>query len=172
MRAPGLQPLGLGVIVSLCQLLPMPAHTATPLGAQARAGGQAAVVDTVSSAWERHKFEQTMLLEQERLSVERTRTLVMSISTVFPLVLGLLTIALGVWSLRRQIKEQATARDREAGVQFELKAAELVLSSSSPGQAKTRARALKALLGDRLPAAFVESFRLEDFAEAEPLEIK
>jgi hypothetical protein len=96
-------------------------------------------------------------LEKEKLKVERMKAIWSAISIVVPLIAATATIFYGIWSQRQQ-----------ASSQFEIKAAELVMSTESPLQAKDKAKALRALFPDRISQEFCDSFNPGNFPNYSP----
>lgn len=86
-----------------------------------------------------------LMLDYERLIVERHKTWATAISIVIPLILGAMTIFYGIWS-----------ENQRAVSSFEIKAVEIVMNASSPKAATNKAIVLSELFPDRLPKAFKE----------------
>jgi hypothetical protein len=86
-----------------------------------------------------HQREQ-LAQQQAQLSIEKTKAYLTAGAVFIPLLIGLVTILL------------------QARAQFELKAAELVLSSYSPAAASRRAELLQEMFQHRLPRDFARSF--------------
>jgi len=107
-------------------------------------------------ALERLKFEFQKVLEREKLEVERMKGWLTALSIFVPVCLGLITLAIQLSSARK-------LREREAKDDFDLKAAEIVLTSETPRAAENKARALALLFPGKLPPNFAEGFRPENF---------
>lgn len=86
-----------------------------------------------------------LILDHERLIVERQKTWATTISIVIPLILGAMTIIYGIWS-----------ENQRAVSSFEIKAVEIVMNASSPKAATNKAIVLSELFPDRLPKSFKE----------------
>jgi hypothetical protein len=99
---------------------------------------------------EREKMEierEKIRLENEKLAIERSKTKWTVASIFIPLLIGALSIAYSAYSQVQQ-----------ARYDFELKVAELVMSSENPTGSMNRARAIQALFPERLPDKFAASF--------------
>jgi hypothetical protein len=88
-----------------------------------------------------------LLLEHEKVVAERIKSGSTALSIFIPLLIATLTIAYNM---------QGAAR--RANVDFELKAAEIVMTAESPAAAVNKAKVLVALFPDRLSPRFVEVF--------------
>ena len=99
-------------------------------------------------AFEAAKWEQTLILEREKLALERRNSLLSPLSLVIPLLVVALTI---VANTRAQ-----EGADRAA---FQLKVTEVILQARSVTESSNRADGLAALFPERLPPEF--SKRLE-----------
>jgi hypothetical protein len=88
-------------------------------------------------------------LEHEKLALERQRLRLewFKVWTGIPLITAAITVALAVWT-----------QYQKASDDFALKAAELVMNSSSPAGAANKAAALRNLFPERLPPSFAKSF--------------
>ena len=111
-----------------------------------------------NSDMERKKIE----IEQKKVNVESKKAFWSAWATIVPILAGLLTIAYGVWSQDTQAKTQSRLQSESAKQDFELKAVEIAFAGSSPEAVLNRAKALKALFGDRLSAIFLGEFIPED----------
>jgi hypothetical protein len=120
--------------------------------------------------WERFEFEkqkaaeaaqleaQKLTLDREKLELEKSSVSWTKISSSIPLLVALSTLAYGLWSFSQQSKQQANAQIAATQLQFEMKAAEIAFAGKSPEAVFNRAKALKAIFGDRLPATFPNSY--------------
>ena len=104
-------------------------------------------------------------LEQQKLEIERMKAWL----TVGSILVPLLT---GIGAIYWQVRSSAQLKETEAKNAFELKAAEIVLSSSSPAAAVGRAKALASLFPHRLPPQFATSFNSTEFPGTIRHEIK
>ena len=95
-------------------------------------------------------------LEQQKLDVERLKAWLTFGSILVPLITGMGAI---YW----QVRSATQLKETEAKSAFELKAAEIVLSSSSPAAAVGRAKVLADLFPHRLPPKFASSFDSTSF---------
>jgi hypothetical protein len=107
-------------------------------------------------ALEQLKFEFYKELENKKLEMEEKKTWLTTISILSPIGLGLMVLALQLWSTHR-------LRQRQVSEDFELKAAEIVLQAENPGIARNKALALAALFPARLPSKFAEHFDPKKF---------
>lgn len=102
--------------------------------------------------------QQEVELEEKKLTVERQKMWLTAGSIVVSVFVPLF---IGAMTLRSQ-----------ARVAFELKAAELVLSSASPWVAQGRVNVLKSLFRERLGDHFAASFNKEEFPGVRHTELK
>lgn len=87
-------------------------------------------------------------IEHKKLKIERIKAWGSVFSIPMSFLLTTLTIVYGIWS-----------HDARSRVDFEMKAAEIVIiGSSSPSEAANKAIALKKLFPNRLPANFADAF--------------
>lgn len=87
-------------------------------------------------------------IEYDKLKIERIKAWGSVFSIPMSFLIATLTIVYGIWS-----------HDARSRVDFEMKAAEIVImSSSSPSEAANKAIALKKLFPNRLPPNFAEAF--------------
>jgi hypothetical protein len=100
-------------------------------------------------ALEERKFDH----EQNKHSEDRSQRWWTQLSIIIPLALAVLTLAgsqLAQWQQGRQ--------------DFELQAAEIIMTSESPTEAEAKARALYNLFPNRLSSGFPDSFRSQDYS--------
>ena len=110
-------------------------------------------------------------IEQEKLAFEKETEVRKIYLEIFKAILTATSIALpliiGLYSIHKQIKTAFVLKEVEARNSFELKAAELLLNSKTPGQLHAKARALMKLFPTApLPPNFadsVESFKPDEF---------
>lgn len=95
--------------------------------------------------------QQKLELEREKLKLERFKV----VWTGFSILLPLLIAAGTIYFNTRSQAEQAQA-------DFKLKAAEIVMSTSGPSEARGKAQAMVALFPDDIPADFAEGFKSLD----------
>jgi hypothetical protein len=90
----------------------------------------------------------------------------------------LFTVGYSAWSFRKQTEQQnkqriddakrlEEQRVEDAKFQFELKAAEIAFMGETPLAVRDRAKALKAMFGDRLRDDFLSSYDPYEFGEKE-----
>jgi len=112
---------------------------------------------------EREKLQ----IERERLKLERFKSWWTSASIIIPIVVAATGIAFSVWSLNQQARTQSAIQAQQAKSQFEIKAAEIVMSSEGPIRAHAKAKALAELFPDRLPENFAASFEPERYLKSQ-----
>ncbi|HKR58620.1 MAG TPA: hypothetical protein VJS64_02715 [Pyrinomonadaceae bacterium] len=95
-----------------------------------------------------------LALEREKLELEKLKAWLTAGTILIPVLVGLLAL-FGVIS---QIKSASKLKEVETKTAFELKAAEIVLSSGGPAKATARATVLRDLFPNRLPDNFPKSF--------------
>ena len=105
------------------------------------------------------------MLEREKFEVEIKKVWLTAVATAVPLLIALGTVLL-------QLRSAHRLKEEEARTGFELKAAELVLSSYSPTAAIARARLLTQMFPQRLPKDFAESFPADIFPGTKIWELK
>lgn len=88
-----------------------------------------------------------LLLEREKIATERVKAWSTALSIFVPLLIAALTV---VYNVRLQ--------ERRARIDFELKAAEIVMSANSPTAAANKAAVLVELFPARLSPRFGEVF--------------
>lgn len=87
-------------------------------------------------------------MEYKRIEVEKFKAWGTVISISIPLIVAAITVGYGVWS-----------HNNRAQIDFEIKAAEIVMSAKSPQSAANKAEVLSELFPDRLPMNFEEALR-------------
>lgn len=116
---------------------------------------------------ERRKIEieeKKIEIEFDRIRIEKIKAWTGSLSTFASLLVVAGTIAIGIWSQYEQAKLQHDIQDRQAKAQFELKAAEIVMSTDNPDVTLNKAKAIQALFPQYLSTNFAESFVPQSFA--------
>lgn len=111
---------------------------------------------------EREKLEierRKLDIDQERLRVERFRAWWTGVSIFVPVIVAAASVVIAVWSQREAARSS-----------FEIKAAEIVMSTDNPYTTHGKAAALAMLFPDRLPANFAKSFDPETFTGALPID--
>lgn len=108
--------------------------------------------------------EKKIEIEFAKIRIEKLRAWTGSSSTFASLVVVAATIGLGIWSQYEQAKLQHDIQDRQAKAQFELKAAEIVMSTDNPGTTFNKAKALQSLFPQYLSGNFAESFVPQSFS--------
>lgn len=93
-------------------------------------------------------------LEREKFELEKKKAWISAGAIAIPLLIGVL----GILGVLAQIRSGFRLKESETRTAFELKAAEIVLSSGGPKKAKARATVLSQLFPNRLPENFSESF--------------
>jgi hypothetical protein len=109
-------------------------------------------------------MRQDSLFEERREAVERQKVWVAGVTFMVPLLVAAGSLAFSVMNQRTQARLQRDLQSDAGALQFELKAAEIVMNTQGPQETANRARALKALFGNRLSSDFVESFDWKQFA--------
>jgi hypothetical protein len=108
---------------------------------------------------EQQKFEFDKEMEIRKHALEKSKAILTAGSIALPLIFGL-------YSINRQIKLARSEREIEARNSFELKAADLLLNSKTPGQLHAKAKALMKLFPNApLPTGFADSVKSFDPAE-------
>jgi hypothetical protein len=87
-------------------------------------------------------------LEREKVAAERVRSWTTAVSIFIPLLIAALMVAYNIRSLAER-----------ARIDFELKAAEIVMSAESPTAAANKASVLVELFPERLSPRFREVFQ-------------
>jgi hypothetical protein len=95
--------------------------------------------------------KQKLAFEREKIDLEKTKAWLTAGTIVIPFIVAILTVFF-------QLRAASQLKKSDARTAFELKAAEIVLSSGGPKKAKARAQVLKQLFPDHLPENFAESF--------------
>lgn len=88
-----------------------------------------------------------LLLECEKQRIERFKSWSLAVSVLVPLLIAVFTAAYNV-----------QLQDKRAKIDFELKAAEIVMTASSPKAATNKAKVLTELFPDRLSSRFENTF--------------
>ena len=102
------------------------------------------------------KFEFERDMENRKLKLEWGKAILIAASIALPLIGGL-------YSIHKQVKTAFAIKQVEARNSFELKAAELLLNSKTPGQLQAKAKALMKLFPTApLPSNFAESVEAFD----------
>src|SRR6266850_1209425 len=96
--------------------------------------------------------KEKLKLEESKLEIEWQKAKWTALSITVPLLAAILTVAYGIWSVHEQSQSQ-----------FEIKAAEIVMGSSGPGESLNKARAFVALFPGKLPRNFATSFDPKEF---------
>ena len=100
-------------------------------------------------------FQQaTLAMERQKLEIETLKAWITAGAILIPILIG-------IWSIRAQ-----------ARAQFELKATELVLASSSKNGAQRRAKLLQSMFKHRLHKDFAKSFQPENFPSTRFYDLK
>lgn len=99
---------------------------------------------------------------EKTIKVEESKVFWSALATGVPLAVGVIAIAAGVWNQNRQARNQ-----------FELKAAEIIFSGTTPQAVLRRGKALKAIFGTNLSRDFLSDFKPENIGDPkEPSEQK
>ncbi|HMG04142.1 MAG TPA: hypothetical protein VK581_01700 [Chthoniobacterales bacterium] len=96
--------------------------------------------------------ERKFALERDKLRVERKKLWLMPLSFVTPVAIAAATIIFGFWSHHERAKAD-----------FDLKTAEIIMSSPTASGTRNRARALAALFPNRVSPNFADSFTPSDY---------
>jgi len=119
-------------------------------------------------AFEQLKHKDNIQLEKQKLELETVKAWSSAIALAVPLLVAAFSLALAVWSQRKQAALALEAQEKEAQTQFEIKAAEIALAQDGPHGTRKKARALVALFPNRLPEGFAAKFDPQDFVTANP----
>ena len=95
--------------------------------------------------------QQKLELEREKLKLERFKAVWTSLSIILPLLIAAATIYFN-----------SRGQAAQARADFKLKAAEIVMNTSGPSEARGKAQALTALFPDEIPADFAQGFESLD----------
>lgn len=110
----------------------------------------------------RQQFEFQKELESKKLEIERQKAWTTGGSILLPLLLGSLGIYLQVRSAfklkAQELSKAQELKEQEFKSAFELKAADIVLNTTSPRVGKSKAEILQELFPGRLPPDFAKSF--------------
>jgi hypothetical protein len=123
---------------------------------------------------------QKLAAQAESIGIERSKTRWVLWTTLTPLIGVLITVGLGIFTLQRQLgaqsealrqqlaaqsqtlqaqlNAQSEAQRRNEQLSFDVKAAEIIFASKTPGGVQNRGRALQAIFGARLGTSFLSSF--------------
>jgi hypothetical protein len=102
--------------------------------------------------FEREKSRAEAEREEKKLKIEESKVFWSAAATAGPFVIGIIAIVIGFWNQHRQNKHQ-----------FELKAAEIVFTGTTPQAVLSRGRALKAIFGSYLSRDFLGNFNPEEY---------
>jgi len=91
-------------------------------------------------------------IESQKLELEKRKLRWTVLSLFVPLLIAASSVAYAVWNNAQQ-----------ARIDFQIKAAEIVMETQSPGGAVNRARFLATLFPDYLPADFAAGLQATDF---------
>jgi hypothetical protein len=103
--------------------------------------------------FDKKKAESDADREERKLGVEKSKVWWSAIATAVPLVVGVIVVIAGFRSQYKQSKHQ-----------FELKAAEIIFTGTTPQAVLNRGKVLKALFGDNLSKDFLKDFKPEDYS--------
>ena len=104
-----------------------------------------AVIEQLQEIDEAEKIR--LLMDYDKTRIERFKAWSLAVSVFVPLIIAILAAMYNV-----QLQE------RRSNIDFELKAAEIVMSASSPAAAANKATVLTELFPDRLSSHFEETF--------------
>ncbi|MHB9075488.1 MAG: hypothetical protein ACYC6G_18445 [Desulfobaccales bacterium] len=97
--------------------------------------------------WDLPPLERAKLIaEYKRIKIDQSRTIWITLSILIPLLTALCSIFFGIYNFDKQAKKD-----------FEIKAIEIVMNSSSPQVALNKAKVLAEMFPDRLPKNFVNT---------------
>jgi hypothetical protein len=138
------------------------------------------VAETETIRLQREKFEfdkEKSKSDADRaersITVEKSKAIWSAIATAFPLLAAALAIFFGFLSQNRQAKLQSQLNEAQAKSQFELKAAEIMFSVTTPQAIIRRGRALKKIFGARLSNEFLGDLEPKDIGgDTEPVDGK
>jgi hypothetical protein len=110
---------------------------------------------------------------ERALSVEKLKAYLSALATAVPLLVGAAAIFFGFLRQNRQDRHQFEMGAIEAKTQFELKAAEIIFSGTTPQAILSRGKALKTIFGANFSKDFLSDFKPEDIgAYKEPSDEK
>lgn len=102
-------------------------------------------------------------IEWAKLDFQKSNAWPALLSSLVPLLVALFTLAYSIWSFRKQAQQQNELQSHAAQLQFEIKAAEIAFAGKTPEALANRARALKTIFRERLPANFLDSFEPKEY---------
>lgn len=103
--------------------------------------------------FEKKKAEADADREERKLKVEESKYWPSILATAVPLIVGAIAVIAGFYSQYRQSKHQ-----------FELKAAEIIFTGTTPQAVLNRGKALKALFSKNLSKDFLNDFKPEAYS--------
>ena len=101
--------------------------------------------------FDKEKSKADAQFEERKIEIEQSKAVWSAWGTAVPLIVGVVAIIFGVLNQHRQAKHQ-----------FELKAAEIIFSGTTPQAILSRGKALKTIFGNYLAKDFVSDFKPED----------
>jgi flagellar biosynthesis/type III secretory pathway M-ring protein FliF/YscJ len=132
--------------------------------------------------FERERFNREQELERERFNHEKeqdgtkaseeSRRTNLTAGTLFvsifvPLTVAAVTFASASCNQKEQAEAQLKLQEEQANNQFELKAAEIVMTSDNPKITYNKARAMRALFPGHFPPDFAATFNPDEFSSNE-----
>ena len=91
--------------------------------------------------------KERLIFEREKFKQDRANIKIALFSAFIPLLIAALSLGYNFWQEKQR-----------ADLEFQLKAAEIIMNTTSPTGSYNRAKALIDLFPDRLPATLLESF--------------
>jgi flagellar biosynthesis/type III secretory pathway M-ring protein FliF/YscJ len=123
------------------------------------------------SQLERERLEHDRQLDQKKIDEERRRTRLTAgsvfVSIFVPLTVAAVTFASASCNQKEQAEAQLKLQEEQANDQFELKAAEIVMTSDNPKITYNKARAMRALFPGHFPPDFAATFNPDEFSSNE-----
>jgi hypothetical protein len=142
-----------------------PSHSEVQINSTSKPALQVSDFEQQKFAFEKNIEEQKLEIERDKLTIERSRIRWTALATVAPFLGVLLTIGFSMWSLTKQFRQQSQQQEKDAQLQFELKAAEILFAGKTPLAVQNRGKAMKALFGERLRNNFADAYDPSEISE-------
>lgn len=155
--------MAIGLVISLTQpaLGQSPGTKGASPGVSQPSAPTLAPQPPVGTNFEAEKIDiekKRLALEELRLDVEKHKDQWTSFAIVLPIIVGIITIGVTVWSQIRQRSLQLDVQREQAKSQFLLKAAEIIMEAPGSYEYLQRARALRDLFPSLLPEDLLGRF--------------
>lgn len=121
-------------------------------------------------AKDRFEFDRSNEIEKNR--IESLKLMVTGGSILIGFVGTILTIGIGVYSIRSQIKNAAEIARNQSDAAFAVKTAEIIMNSRNAFATHSRAKMLQAIFPDQIPEKFAESFDPKEFRGGIAIDLK